>query len=760
VVRIRIDLSGIVQGIGFRPWVFRLAAKLGLSGHVCNSAEGVAIEVEGARAVAEQFQQMLSLCKLPGLKISSSTVRELAYSGQNHGFLIRKNVATRPPAAVLLLDTKPCCDCLRELHDPDDVRFNYPFISCCSCGPRYSIVRGLPFDRDLTTMQNFQQCRRCNVEYRTPENRRFHSQINSCPDCGPRLMSLGADLGGTVSDSELIQRAVSHLVSGRIVAIKGIGGYQLLGAAFQPHTVQRLRMIKERAKKPFAVMVRDFDAAQALARFTQDERLCIDAANNPIVLVEKRRDVSDDIRQAFEFIAPGIRRIGLMLPSSPLHVLIAEQAAIPLIVTSANLPGSPIIFRDEEIVKDLSALCSMILGHNREIVVPLDDSVVQVACEKPMVMRAGRGHAPLAMTEIFRGNFGDKIGFGAHQRNTSSLHFRGNYVLGPFIGDLGNPEVRQRAQYVRTHLQSQLGIESPLILRDYQANYASSVQASETGGQVQLIQHHLAHAFATVLEHKIVGDFTAIVWDGFGLGDDGDLWGGEFFQRCGEEVSRIGSLRGFPVYGGERMATDACLSALSLLSEACMGSEIAWLERLNIPLTREDARLHLQRRSAKSSLLKTFSAGRLIDGVCCLLGIASANSYEGQAGIMLNDRGTETRLFLPFEISVTSGGFEVDWRPLIRELLHLINQGVAVDEITGRFWNSMAKIICDIACARQVKTVLLGGGCFQGSELLRRVVRDLRALSIDVYWPQRIPPGDGGISLGQLAVSNYIESLS
>lgn len=761
VQRVRIELTGIVQGIGFRPWVYRLAAKNGLGGFVCNSAAGALIEIEGTAAAIKSFGDELRDPTLPGMKIMSSKTFELSPVDGGSEFRIVASVAEQGPSAALFLDTRPCAECLKELFDPADRRYLYPFISCCSCGPRYSICHSLPFDREATAMERFEPCSECAREYRDPANRRFHSQINSCSVCGPTLREVIGGGDSATGPLALIADAAAKLKAGEVIAVKGLGGYQFLASALDVQAISRLRTLKRRSNKPFVIMVDDLAAAKCLADMTELEQAELIGTNNPVVIVNKKTEVVEEIAAAFTALAPEIKSIGLMLPSSPLHALLVGAVRLPLVVTSANLPGEPMIFNDDEAEEKLSGMCSAIISHDREIIVPLDDSVVQVIGRHTMVMRAGRGYAPLRLQDNLNKQFPDKLSFGAHQRNTSSLYVRGAYLLGPYIGDLSIDLVRERAAYVRGHLQRQFAVHSPQVLRDFQDNYASSRDAEDSGFAVQRVQHHLAHCFATVLEHQVSGDFLAVSWDGFGLGTDGKLWGGEFFRWQRGKFARVATLRSFSVLAGEAMAVDTGLSALSLLSEAVPGCELEWIRRLKLEfLDVAETRLHLARLKRGRPTLLTSSAGRLIDGISCLLGLASQNRYEGFAGILLNERGREVSQRLPYEMVLKAGVREIDWRPLVREIIRARYQGVDLDEVVGRFWYTMASLICDMAISAGVDTVVLGGGCFQGAALVRSTEKALGQRGLRMFLPSKIPAGDGGISIGQIAASHYLENLT
>lgn len=704
--RLRIEVSGAVQGVGFRPFVYRLARDEGLAGWVRNSPAGASLEVEGEGSRARAFLTRLQTELPPPGEVLGLTVVAVEPRGEV-GFTIRQSSDSASLSSALILpDLAPCSACLRELADPTDRRFGYPFLNCTACGPRFSIIEKLPYDRPHTSMRRFPLCRLCRTEYEDPANRRFHAQPIACPACGPQLKG----------DLEEACRVVRE---GGIVALKAVGGFQLWAHPGRSETLRRLRGLKARPHKPLALMVEDRAQLESLCRPTSQEWALLSGPERPIVLLERRPDPTWPIAPE---VAPGCSRLGLMLPSSPLHQLMMERLGEPAVVTSGNRGGEPLALTASEV----EALADFLLDHDRPVVRPLDDSLVTHAAGSARVLRRARGLAPTSLQLPFRLSC-PVLAVGGHQKVTVTLGFGSSAVTSQHLGDMDRLANRELFEQTIQDLLSLHGVSPGLVAHDAHPDYFTTIWAEQSGLPLRAVQHHHAHLAAALCEHGIGPreEVLGIVWDGTGYGNDGTIWGGEFLRGGLAGFQRAAHLRAFPLAGGERASRDPELCAKALLSELGHGGKSASL------------------RPSRG----TTSAGRLFDGVAWLLGFRDRCSYEGQAAAYLEElaqEGHRDAYPMPLRRGV------LDWGEAV--------QGVLEDRsdpprAAARFHNALVAGATEMALAVDLPRVVLSGGCFQNRRLLESLSRSLSTRGYEVLIPSRYPCNDGGLSLGQLAVA-------
>ncbi len=751
--RVRIDIQGAVQGVGFRPFLYVLAADLALSGEVCNTPDGVRVHVEGEQSNVVRFLQRLEAEAPPHSRIHHITVTPEDLRGST-GFEIRHSTVAGTKTALVLPDIAVCDACLAEMRDPSDRRYRYPFINCTHCGPRYSIIRGIPYDRPNTTMARFEICPDCRAEYENPADRRFHAQPVACPTCGPQL-ALGAPDGSLLEQrDDAVLSAIEALRAGRIVAVKGIGGFHLMCDARDSDTVNRLRRRKRREQKPFAVMYPDLNAVCKDALVSAPEEAALVSREAPIVLLLRRRRCG-----VTSAVAPGIATIGAMLPYAPLHYLLLDELGIPLVATSGNLSEEPICTDEREAIDRLHGIADLYLVHDRPIERAVDDSIVRVIDGSVRVLRRARGFAPLPILTAVEGPA--VLAVGGHLKNSIAVTQGNRIVLSQHIGDLGTAAAY--AAFLRTQADvRQLFDATPEVVAcDLHPDYASSRWAEKAGGPVQPVQHHYAHILSVMAEHHLCGPVLGVSWDGAGFGEDGGIRGGEFLQCTLEEYTRVASLRPFPLPGGDTAAKEPRRAALGLLfaafGDAAFGGVLSgdvvsgdvprqtagWPDGIPRPL-----RAAIERCVHTPA---TTSAGRLFDAFAGLLGICHINAYEGQAAMLLEEAAARADAGRDYAIAVRDGERcrELDWRPMLESVLADLAGGVDVSAIALGIHRALAAAIVSVACGSGLRDVALSGGCFQNKLLTEDAASGLRREGFRVWLNKSVPPNDGGIALGQ-----------
>jgi hydrogenase maturation protein HypF len=733
--RARIRVEGVVQGVGYRPFVHRLAGELELAGFVRNDARGVEIEAEGRADVVERFLERLSAEAPPLASVERVHASDVGLRG-GAGFTIAGSVGGAP-AALVTPDAATCADCLAELFDPDDRRHRYPFVNCTNCGPRFTIVRGVPYDRPATTMAGFEMCPACRAEYDDPADRRFHAQPNACPACGPhaRLLRGGVEIGG----EDAVAATAALLGAGAIVAVKGIGGYHLACVADDAAAVARLRARKHREEKPFALMAAGVAEARRLVQLGDDDVALLRSPQRPIVLAPRRRDA-----RVASAVAPGARELGVMLPYSPLHHLLLADCGRTLVLTSGNVSDEPIAFRDDEAQERLSGIADAFLVHDRPIHMRTDDSVVRVVRGKPALLRRSRGFVPAPVGVPMPGHR-HVLACGAELKNTFCLAKRGRAWVGHHVGDLRNAETLAAFRDGIDHFQRLFDVAPEVVAHDLHPDYLSTAYALEREGVEQVgVQHHHAHLAACLAEHGIAGRAAGAIFDGAGLGTDGMVWGGEILVGDLHGFERVAHLPAVRLPGGDRAAREPWRMACAWTAAAGVEAPAA-LRRLG----HWDAVAQLCRTGFASP--ETTSAGRLFDAVAALCGLRTHTTYEGQAAIELEAAAE------PAHVSAYELGADLDARALIAQVVADLAAGVEVPFVAARFHNALARATAR-ACAGAAETagvdvVVLSGGVFQNRLLLTRTSERLEAAGLRVLVPQRLPANDGGISYGQAAVA-------
>ncbi len=788
--RLKLAIRGAVQGVGFRPFVFRLATGLGLAGWVQNSPQGVFIELEGRRPDLESFLSQLETGKPPRSfiqSLQSSWLDPVGYSG----FEIRASESGGIKSALVLPDIATCPDCLREIFDPADRRYGYPFTNCTHCGPRFSIIEALPYDRANTSMKRFAMCPRCQAEYDDPRDRRFHAQPNACPACGPQLelwnRQGAAVLSPPVAGSrEVLTAAADGLRKGQILALKGLGGLHLLVDARNDAAVRRLRELKHREEKPLALMFPSLEAVRAVCEVTRPEDRLLRAPEAPIVLLRRlhvSRITHHDLLSPS--LAPSNPYLGVMLPYTPLHHLLLAELGFPVVATSGNLSDEPICIDEREAVERLGGIADWFLVHNRPIVRHVDDSIVRIVAGREMVLRRARGYAPLPLpVPQPAGGQGSILAAGAHLKNTIALAVGSEVFLSQHIGDLESEPACQAFERVMADFQSLYDAKPDLIAADAHPDYISTKFArtwasASASRKLVSVQHHVAHILACMADNELEPPVLGISWDGTGYGLDGTIWGGEFFLVTGAACERVAHLRPFRLPGGDQAVKEPRRTALGLLFEA-FGDAAFEMRDLAPVRACTQAELGSFRKMLNRQLNSplTSSAGRLFDAVASLAGLRQRVRFEGQAAMELEFAiaDSETAEAYPLPVrevalpSATSLGadaipaadrrspvpnpvFLLDWSELLRAVLADVSQNVPVGIVSARFHNALVEGI--VAVARRIgqERVVLSGGCFQNLYLTERAIERLRHEGFRPYWHQRVPPNDGGISLGQLVAA-------
>jgi hydrogenase maturation protein HypF len=749
-MRVRARVEGTVQGVGFRPFVYRLAGELELGGWVLNDSRGVLLEVEGSPRASDEFLRRLE-SEAPPLAVIERVDAETVSPSGAAGFTIRPSPSGGDVSAAVTADTATCADCLRELFDPADRRYRYPFINCTNCGPRFTIVRGVPYDRPLTTMAGFEMCADCRGEYEDPSDRRFHAQPNACPACGPAVSLVG---GGSLSPGgetasaggDTISVAAGRLRAGAILAVKGIGGYHLACRADDEAAVARLRGRKHREDKPFALMVATLEAAGELVELSALERELLAAPARPIVLARRRPDAD-----VAEPVAPGANELGVMLPYSPLHHLLLADLGTPLVLTSGNVSDEPIAFTDEDALERLAPLADLFLVHDRPIETRTDDSVVRISAGRPLFVRRSRGSVPDSLA--LPGGAGQPLlACGAELKNTFCLAKGERAWVSHHIGDLANYETLRSFTDGIDHFQRLFDVDPKVVVHDLHPEYLSTKYALERE-DVRLIgvQHHHAHLAAALAEYGETGPAVGVIYDGAGWGGDGTVWGGEILFGDRRQFERMGNLRAVPLPGGERAVREPWRMAVAWLTEAgCETDE----PLMSVDPVRRRAVGELVRTDDRRLAPLTSSVGRLFDAVAALCGVRTTINYEGQAAVELERVAQGDGR--PYPIELARDG-TLDPRPLIRELAADVRRGEPVHALAARFHAGLAVATVEAACraasTRSVDVVVLSGGVFLNRRLLALVERGLSERGLRVLVPRRLPPGDGGISFGQAAVA-------
>ncbi|MBX3349606.1 MAG: carbamoyltransferase HypF [Nitrospira sp.] len=776
--RVQVNVQGTVQGVGFRPFVYRLARELELSGWVRNTRNGVVVEVEGTAEAMETFLDRLQ-ADAPASACIEAIHTNIIPARGDASFAIVTSTEPGERCLVIPPDLATCEDCRRELFDPQDRRFRYPFITCTQCGPRYSLLTAIPYQRSNTTMARFELCSGCRAEYEAETDRRFHAEPIACPICGPRLRLWDEQGCEIVAEEGALQRAVALLDEGLIVAVKGLGGFQLWVDAQSEEAVRRLRDRKQRVDKPFAVLFPSIEALRDYCLSSSDEESLLCSPQAPIVLVRKRRHAA-----IAEAVAPGNLCLGAMLPATPLHHLLMASLKRPMVATSGNRSEEPIVINECEALVRLRGIADAFLVHDRPISRPVDDSVVLVVDRTPennerdetqkrkadqMILRRARGYVPqpIRLSDgLVQEAQGPILAVGGHLKNTVALLTGHRVVLSQHLGDLSTVEADKAFRQTIEDLQRLLAVKPQAIACDLHPDYRSTGVAQKLAARLSVplvpVQHHHAHVASCMAEHQLDGEVLGIAWDGAGYGTDGQVWGGEFLIASYRQFTRFASLRSFRLLGGEAAMKAPGRSAAAALWEL-MGETMVHHDLPSWNMT-GDQRAHLAAllRSGIASPWTT-SMGRLFDTVASLTGLCAQASFEGQAAMAVQfaaerewEAGGGRVQGYPIEL-VTSESSDtrwvVDWRPMISATLDDLRRGHRPELITARFHVGLAEGAVRVAQAAGLPRVVLTGGCFQNRLLLSLVRQRLERAGFTVYSHSLVPPNDGGLSLGQAVVA-------
>ncbi len=748
--RVRVQVRGIVQGVGFRPFIFQLAREYGLQGWVRNQSDGVALEVAGTAAGIENFLRDIPAKAPPLARIVEVVPRECEFRPLEP-FRIVESHGQQSRATLIAPDVRTCDACLRELFDPQNHRYRYPFINCTNCGPRYTIIKSIPYDRSQTTMAGFIMCPACRREYEDPGDRRFHAQPNACWECGPQVWLETADGRKVAEKDAAVTTVVRLLEQGKIVAIKGLGGFHLAVDASREAAVDRLRSRKVREQKPFAVMFADVATVQRCCRVSGEELALLQSPQRPIVLLERRSNGSD-LRLAAG-VAPRNRFVGALLPYTPLHELLFQASAYAaLVMTSGNQSDEPIAVENLEARKRLAAIADFFLLHDRDIYLRCDDSVARVVQQQPRLIRRARGYVPVP---VFLKDPGPAmLGVGAEWKNAICLTRDREAFLSQHIGDLENLETLRSFELTIAHLQNILEIEPACIVHDLHPDYLSTQWAMQ---QKQLprfaVQHHHAHIAAVVAERQITGPVLGLALDGTGYGGDGTIWGGEILLVEGLHCKRLGHLRQVPLPGGGKAVREPWRMAVSYLwSLAPQQTAEAYPDLLErYPRHQLQVLLQMLERSINSPL--TSSCGRLFDAVSALLGIRQAVTYEGQAAIELEQALIYDEAAYAGVVGKADGVWILDPLPLVAEVVADVRRGCAVGNISARFHNGLVAMLMQalqlVGREQGLRRIVLSGGVFQNAYLFENLMIKLAEENFEVYTHLEVPTNDAGIALGQ-----------
>ena len=746
-IRRRLTARGHVQGVGFRPFVYRLAQRFGLAGHVLNTGDHVAIEIEGPRPAVEAFTEAVRTGPPPNAwlyTLEQSSVSPL----RDAGFSILASEPATAPAVRIPPDQATCPECISELFDKANRRHGYGLINCTACGPRFTIVEALPYDRKRTTMRGFTLCLNCAAEYGDPADRRFHAEPVACPSCGPSVKFDHGERNATATEEEALACATALIAAGGVLAMKGIGGYHLVVDAANTKALATLRARKRRPSKPFALMASSLGMARKLAQLTAADEDLLQSAAAPIVLAARQPDAAVD-----PLVGPGCAELGLMLPYSPLHHLLLDAVQRPLVMTSANGCGEPIFYDDRSTRVGLRGIADGFLTHNRRIHRPAEDPVMRTIAGAPQVLRLGRGIAPAAIS--LSGAVVPEgpviLALGGNLKVAPVLLLGGDAICTPHIGDLENMAAEEALVRAVEDIQTLYGCRAEAIACDAHPDYATSILAKAFGLPVVPVQHHLAHSMSVVAEHGLAGPVAGVVWDGTGYGGDGTIWGGEFLNVAPGDWKRAARLRQFKLPGVDQAVREPRRALLGMLHA------IGRLDLLPAGLfSRQEQAVLVSMLDSSLQAPVTSSAGRLFDGLAALLGVCAVNRHEGEAAMRLEALAQHTRAVnlasaYPFHLHRPGADrpMELDWEPLVTGAARDVANGIATAEIAARLHETLASMVAAGVATMPSVPVLLSGGCFQNRLLTERSIVHLSLAGRETFINRRVPPGDGGLALGQ-----------
>ncbi|MGM0381623.1 MAG: carbamoyltransferase HypF [bacterium] len=753
-----VKITGTVQGVGFRPFVYRLADRFDLTGRVRNDSAGVEISVEGPADNLQKFLSALQEEVPPAARVELFEYSEIQPENYSE-FKIEKSSGTGKIEVDILPDLATCADCREELFDPSDRRHRYSFINCTNCGPRYSIIQSLPYDRPRTTMEKFEMCPECQKEYEEPLDRRFHAQPNACPECGPHLE--WTDSCGKVKETrnEALARCVELVEKEEVVAVKGLGGFHLLADGRSPAAVDKLRRGKKRPSKPLALMYPDLQRLEEDCRVDGREEDVLLSAESPIVLLEKRKEIS-----IAPGVAPGVADLGAMLPYTPLHHLLLDELGFPVVASSGNISGQPICIDNEEAIEKLGGIVGGFLMHNRPILRRVDDSVVRVVDGELQVIRRARGYAPRPVGKVE--NLPNMLAAGPRKKNTVGISRNGQLILSQHLGDLDSAASVDNFEQTIQDLQQLYELDPEGVVSDLHPDYYSTNYARNRELENISVQHHHAHAVSCMVDNQLnlQERVLAVCWDGTGYGRDGTIWGGEFLQVTGGDFSRIAHLRQFNLPGSDRAVMEPRRSLLGILFETGELAERTVVDELSL-FDKNEFETVVKALESNINSPRTSSMGRLFDAFSALVGLAPVVDYSGQApaeleklarNFQVDNKGITTGF--NFEIHARENKLVVDWAPVFKSAVDKINNGMGKTRLAYEFHQALGDLIVEIARRQKLENVILTGGCFQNKLLTELSLAKLRRADFTPYIHKTIPPNDGGIAAGQLAVAGDLLS--
>jgi hydrogenase maturation protein HypF len=744
-----IHISGLVQGVGFRPFVCRVALEMGITGWVCNSNDGVHIEFNATANTANDFYTYL-ITHPPANTIITTHSISTTTQKEFDSFTIQASTIHTVPDLLITPDISLCADCKKETLDKNNRRYHYPFTTCLKCGPRYSIMKILPYDRENTTMAHLPMCNNCREEYHDIQNERHFSQTNTCPECAIPMYLYSAKGKLVSSDyNEILDVLDAALKDGKITAVKGIGGYLLLCDATNAKTIETLRQRKHRPAKPFALLYKDIEMVNKDVRLSPEEEIALQEKSAPIVLC---RTGNNENKIALDSIAPGLNRIGIMLPYTALLLLIGEKFKKPLIATSGNISGSPVIFRDDEAIEWLGEVADLVLTFDRDIVTPQDDSVIQFTGKgQKIILRRSRGLAPIYFPDPFKDKDECILAMGSELKSAFALYNKGNLLVSQYLGDQASLESQKSFTVTRNHLQQLFQCSPQKILVDkhpaYFVSEAGRTEAVVSKIELQEIQHHKAHFAAVLAENELLnekGPVLGVIWDGTGYGDDKQIWGGEFFLYQNADMKRVAHLDYFPQLLGDKMNIEPRLSALSLLMKLPEHQQT-----IKQYFTNEEWKYYQQLIKHPTKLF-TSSMGRFLDGIAAMLGICSVNGFEGEAAMRLEAIAQNSSIqpadyySLPYENGI------LNWQPYMNEMLEDYYRKEDICFITRKVFSSLAKTIAEISSKFNTEKIAFSGGVFQSTLLTDLVLEEMKGKK-QLYFHRQLSPNDECIGFGQLA---------
>lgn len=774
LARVRLSLKGFLQGVGFRPFVYQLAEGFGLTGWVKNTPGGVAIEAEGEQFLLEQFLECLQEKSPPNSTLQNLESTYLEPVGYEN-FLIKDSENSGDKSTPVLPDIATCPDCLNEIFDPSNRRYLYPFTNCTHCGPRFSIIEELPYDRHNTSMKGFQMCKDCLSEFEDPKDRRFHAQPNACSVCGPHL-ELWDSSGDCLSKNlSALENAVSALENGSILACKGLGGFQLMVNACDDQAVRELRKRKHREEKPLALMFPSLSSVKKLCELSSREESILLSAKSPIVLLQRKLNADSTAGNISAEVAPSNPYFGVMLPSTPLHHILMSELGFPVVATSGNISGETICTDQKEALIRLGGIADLFLINNRPIVRHVDDSIVRVVLGDEQILRSARGYSPSSIS--LKDPVSPVLATGGQLKNTVAMGKGQVIYSSQHIGDLDNVQTVSAFEDTLQSLPGLYDFNPGSTVYDFHPDYSSTQWAEKRTGDRTPIQHHVAHVFSCMAEHGLEGPLLGVAWDGSGYGLDGTLWGGEFFHITSDMIHRVASFSPFPLPGGSTAIKEPRRSALGLCYKV-FGTTVFDQPELFTSFTSEEITILKNMLNKGFNSPMTSSCGRLFDAVASMIGVRHKNSFEGQAAMDLEflTQGAHLKSFYPVNLIECERDtlniaenknipdvydlnlkYKLDVTPLVGNLQKDISEKCSLNLVATKFHNGLAESIVTLAKHIGEDKVVLSGGCFQNKYLTEQVVFRLKSAGFKPFWHQKIPPNDGGLSLGQIYAASWIE---